>query len=320
MVLRGRLVPSLALACALTSVACKPDALDLGPGGGEAGAPSGPIFIRSVFAPTVPTNGECTYTADPTQAELSGGAVDVSFASLATYSPEVLLGNDGSGASAADDQAGASRVIIKGGYTRITDLAGDMSIVDLLATMCDGGSGDPAACATGKAVESGRLATPTNPFSTVETTTLEPPTGSSPSYSAMSLTLVDGATIAVMRAYFESALQLNGASAFTTSIQLLTYTQVSGVTFGGDTVQSNVYLFPVTFTYGGLVSNLVANALSPVGYCVRVEAQPTTDQTCTPGQDAPTIVTSVPEVPDCPLGDAGFDAGADGGLADGGAG
>ena len=174
------------------------------------------IFIRQVFLPVIPSNGECAYTADVSQASESTGMADVSFPSLSTYSPEVLVGNQI--VPQANQQslvAETSRVFINGAITRITDLDGNTSLLPMLERMYQ--AGDLAAQATGRAIQAGTLAAPINPFSTVEATSIEPGTGTSPSYAVMSLTMVDSATMNILRYYFTQALQLNGGAAFSTS-------------------------------------------------------------------------------------------------------
>jgi len=266
------------------------------------------VFIRQVFLPTIPTNGECTYTADITQSAESTGIVDLSYPSLANYTPTVLVGNQIVQAGNSNAlQTETSRVIISGAITKITDLAGDTSLEAMFATMCQGGKGDKSACNVGGRMASGAITAPVNPFSTVESTAIEPASSSTASYGALALTMVDGQTIDVLREYFTEAVALNGTLAFTTSIQLLTYTKVEGVTLGGDTVESNEFEFPVTFTFGQLVANLVElNG----AYCVITTTMvPTTAQTCVYGQDASAIVSSVPMVPSCTGNASTIDAG-----------
>lgn len=270
------------------------------------------IFIRQVFLPVIPSNGECAYTADVSQASESTGMADVSFPSLSTYSPEVLVGNQI--VPQANQQslvAETSRVFINGAITRITDLDGNTSLLPMLERMYQ--AGDLAAQATGRAIQAGTLAAPINPFSTVEATSIQPGTGTSPSYAVMSLTMVDSATMNILRYYFTQALQLNGGAAFSTSIQLLTYSKVEGTTQGGDPVESNEYEFAVTFTYGGLVSNLATDPTSALGYCLYPETVPSTAQACVPGQDAPIIVGAMNGVPMCIVS-------ADAGIVDSGTG
>jgi len=276
------------------------------------------IFIRQVMAPPTPSNGLCLYTPDPTQPFLSVGVQDLSI-SAGPYSPEILLGNQIlSQANVNQLQAETSRVIINGAITRITDLSGNTSLVPLFAQMyAASGKTDLAARAVGSALQSGSLAPPVNPFSTVEASSIEASTGTTASFGVLAATIVDSATVAILSAYFESALTLNppagGPSPFGQSIELLTYTKVEGRTLGGDPVESNEFEFPVRFTFGGLISNLETDPNDPkssTGFCVNTKAQvPTSLQSCVEGQDIPIIVgpQQIPGVPACPnLGDGGI--------------
>jgi hypothetical protein len=261
------------------------------------------IFIRQVFAPGIPTNGECTFTADITSPSLSSGLIDVAFPSLPDYTPEVLIGNQiVSQANMTAEQTETSRVLINGAITRITDLAGDTSLETMFATMCDDRKGDLAACQTGLEMANGMLTAPVNPFSTVESTAIEPSTGGTASYGVLGLTMIDGATINVMRRYFINSLTMNAAQglnspAFTTSVQLISYTKAEGVTLGGDPVESNEFEFPVTITYGQLVANgFVTDPTSAVGVCL-LAAKPVL--TCVAGQDAASTTGSVVGAPNC---------------------
>jgi hypothetical protein len=260
------------------------------------------VFIRQVLAPVIPSNGSCMFTADTTQASLSTGIADVSYPTLQNYSPEFLVGNQIiSLASMNQLQTETSRVIINGAITRITDLAGDTSLLTLFANMCDGGKGDTAACATGKMLQAGQLSAPVNPFSTVESTAIEPSTGGTASYAVMSITIVDGATVDAMRAYFVNLIASDPTKAFSTSIQLLTYTKIEGQTLGGEPVESNEFEFPVTFSYGQLVANgFATEATSPSGYCL-ISHSAMVGQTCVAGQDVPAYVSAVVPPADIPV-------------------
>jgi hypothetical protein len=281
------------------------------------------LFIRQVLEPTIPSNGTCIYTADPTQATLNVGTVDLSFTSLTTYSPVILIGNQIiAQANLNEDRAETSRIIVNGAITRITDLAGG-DVLAMLNGMCNPASGakDDAACATGASVVNGTLATPVNPFSTAEASAVDPGTGTTASFATMSVTMVDSATVAILRAYFTNALNMNGAAAFSTSIQLLTYTKIEGTTQGNDPQESNELEFPVTFSYGNLVANLATESGSAVGYCLDTAISvPTTAQTCVYGQDIPVIVGALsdPIIPDCPKPDGGTILSFDAGGGDGG--
>ena len=58
--------------------------------------------------------------------------------------------------------------------------------------------------------------------------------------------------------------------------------------------------FPVTFTYGGLVSNLQTDPEVAAGYCLDTMDQPTGRQACVPGQEISSSVPSVAGIPACP--------------------
>jgi hypothetical protein len=269
------------------------------------------IFIRQVLEPAVPTGTLCTYTADVTQASESTGIVDVSFP-LTSYTPEVLVGNQiVSQGNMNALQAETSRVFINGAITRITDLAGDTSLIQMFSDMCT--NGDKAACATGKALEKTPSLQPINPFSTVESTSIDPASGSTATYSTLALTMIDGATINVMKMYFENVYAISPATAFSSSVQLITYTKAEGKTQGGDTVESNEFEFPVTFVYGGLVSNL-SNVDGT--YCVLLSSTMSSmAMTCISGQDSAVELGAFPDpnvsppINTCgaaiPVGDAG---------------
>ena len=277
------------------------------------------IFIRQVMAPTIPQAGTCLFTADPTQPSLSVGQADVSFPGLASYTPEILVGNQIiQQANMNAVQAETSRVFIHGAITRYTDLTGG-TILDLLSNMCGQGSGDAAACATGKAI-GGTLAAPHNPFSTFEASSVEPANGPTPSYSVMGVTMIDGATVDILRSYFEASIAVNGAAAYSTQIQLISYTKVEGITQGGDSIESNEFVFPITFSYGALIANpLVPDPAVPnVFACLAPVAVPLVQQTCVYGEDGAAIVgqvvVNVPQssgppvptlVPPCGSADAG---------------
>lgn len=254
----------------------------------DAGDPV--IFIEEVLVPTTPSNGTCTYTADPTQLSLTTGNVDVSFAGLATYAPEVLIGN-----RLPANGSEASRMTITAAETRIT-AAGGGDITSLLASMCS--AHDLAACAT----EQQHLATQTNPFSTVESVDVADESTVRPGYTTMALTLIDSATMTLVRRYFENAIMLSSPSAFTTSITLQTSTFVSGTTRGGMTVQSPEFEFPVTLGFGNLLSNLKADPSSVEGYCVDTADLSAGGTTCVPGQDVPSDATPALFLPACPGG------------------
>jgi hypothetical protein len=255
-------------------------------GDAEARAESS-LVLRQVLAPTIPANGACFYTADPTQGGLSTGAVDVSFPKLGTYAPALLFGN-----------TSASRAFVDGASTNITDLAGG-NIVALISAMC--AKKDAAACATKDALTAHPARVPPGSFSSIESGAAEPGSSRFPSYGTISVTLIDAATFDVVRTYFENALKMNGSAAFTTSIQLLTYTTLQGTATGGTAVKSNQYEFAVSFTFGGLLNNLKTDPSAAFGHCLDTSMLPMPgSQTCVEGQDVAVAAAAVLDIPDCP--------------------
>jgi hypothetical protein len=108
---------------------------------------------------------------------------------------------------------------------------------------------------------------------------------------------------------------MNGPAAFTTSIQLLTYTTLQGTATGGAAVKSNEYEFAVSFTFGGLVNNLKTDTSTAFGHCLDTSMLPTPDsQTCVEGQDVDVASAALLDIPDCPEAkDAGV---VDAGMGD----
>jgi hypothetical protein len=257
---------------------------------GSLGARNGVLFIRDVLAPVL-LNGVCDYTGDPTAAALSVGEADVSFASLTTYSPEILAGNELSA-----DAGSAPPIQVTSTLTNVLDMNGG-DIASLLATMC--AASDAAACATAQQLGK-QLATPTTPFTTAASALVPASTREGGGYAPIAVTLVDAATVSVLRAYFENALMISGAKALETEIQLIPTIQLSGTTASGVSVVSQAYELPVTFTYGGLVSNLQTDPEVAAGYCLDTMDQPTGRQVCVPGQEVSSSVPSVAGVPACP--------------------
>ena len=255
------------------------------------------LFIRQVIAPTTPANGICAYTGDISQPSWPAGILDVAFGG-SSYQPAFLLGNQIVTQANQDlEQTETSRIIVTGAISRITDLNGN-NLPTMLSNMCQ--SGDKAACAAGKnATPIFNQGGPPNPFSTEETTAIEPSDGTTASYSPISITIVDGATIGIVKDYFEAqnALLPGSALGSTNTIELLTYTKAEGHTLGGDAEESNEFEFPVTLCFGCLASNVVADSASTIGFCL---ACPTATGvgtgTCIAGQDVPSFINSVPGI------------------------
>ena len=282
------------------------------------GAPR--VFVYEVAAAPAPSDGECLYQPGADEVHLSSGTVDVAFEGIGTYTPVFVVGNQNvTGAPLSPSAKEASLVIITGAITRITDAAGD-DLITMLANMY--AEGDRAAQATGRALESGELPEPTNPFSTAETTSIEHPGTSTPSYAIIPVTIIDGDTMAALRFYFNAALSEGSQQqAVHKQIELLTYTKVIGTTLGGDYVESSEFEFGVSIGVGELVSNL--QNYGATGVCLSTLAAPYVVTTCVPGQDAPAPLATSILIASCSSeasdgGLAGYDGGpyaaSDGGL------
>ena len=180
------------------------------------------IFIRDVLAPPqTSTGGSCVYTADPTQAALFSGALDVGLAS--TYTAVVLVGNRFQ--STTDPTVGhteTNRVNIQGAVVR-------------RVTLEDGG-------------------TPLNSYTTL--TPLERWTrfkGRPHHTSSVSVVAVDPTSAAQKASVGLTPFTLaNGLSGSTARI--VSYIKVFGRTLGGLSVESNEFEFPITVCVGCLVS------------------------------------------------------------------
>jgi len=328
-IFRMAFVPGL-----LALVSCDGAPLNLG-NNGAFGLIGGELFIQAVFLPVPATNGTCDYTASVTELTEGLGALDVSFTDLSVYAPTLLVGNQGT-----------DLLLVQGAVTQIASLNGNPSLAGVFMEQCANNDAvacsmalslDPsevsellslcehvqAACTAGKAFCAGfgsvaecaasapTLQAPVNPFSTLETGSVEP-AQNAPSYGSMEVTLVDGQTVNLMRAYFEGLLAMDPVAAFTTNIQLVTSTQLRATTRDGAATASNVFGFPVTFGFGNLVPNL--GMAADGSYCV-TPSPAMTITTCVPGQDALETVARISGVPSCSSVDAGVagDGGGDAG-------
>jgi hypothetical protein len=242
------------------------------------------LIVGGVFSPVASNgSGTCEYGENSNLSLESAGRVDVSFESLTSYTPELWVENQGN-----------EVLIVQGALTSIT-AAGNGSLLETFAAMCADGAGDLAACETGEALSSGQMELPINPFSTLETTMVPPAAGDLSASSSIAVTIVDPDSVAALRSYFENLSNISVPRALTTTIQLVTHTQVMGTTLGGDTVTSNVFDFPVTFGYGSLASNLTK---VDGHYCLALPSA-TREEPCIAGQDSPAGVSSLSGVPLC---------------------
>lgn len=121
------------------------------------------IVVREVIAPPQPQNGVCTYTADPTQAVISSGVLDVGL--LAAYTPEILVANQ---MIARNDNVNlkseTARVTLQGAVVHVDDTSGNEI----------------------------------NSFTSLSSGFVDPASGGTPGFGAMAVTLIDPKTSAAM--------------------------------------------------------------------------------------------------------------------------
>ncbi len=78
------------------------------------------MVVNGVLAPPTPQNGVCSYTADPTQAKISSGTLDVGL--LSSYTPELLVANQMiSRQNNTQLAAETSRIIMQGAVVHVDD-------------------------------------------------------------------------------------------------------------------------------------------------------------------------------------------------------
>lgn len=124
------------------------------------------LFVRQVMAPPGTSAGGagCSYKADPAQPFLTSGVVDVAF--LASYRPDVLVGNQMLAQQKNDNfRTETSRITIQGATVTVADTQGN------------------------------ELST----FSTLSSGSVDPGTGTSPGWGLASVTLIDPKTVDALR-------------------------------------------------------------------------------------------------------------------------
>jgi hypothetical protein len=207
------------------------------------------IFIRSVLAPPQSSGtAGCMYTADPTQPTLSIGTLDVGLASR--YVAELLVGNqmtpEGDPTQARTE---TSRVVISGAVVTITDAAGNQLTA----------------------------------YTTATSQTIDPASGDDPSYSVLEVIAVDPGTVASFAGTAGSkGLPAGDAPVnITSQQQIVSNIQVFGKTLGGESVQSNVFEYPINLCLGCLVGSLQGTPPS----CATSAASSSATLPCYTGQD-----------------------------------
>jgi hypothetical protein len=181
------------------------------------------IFIRNVLAPKYAQTGSvCVWQADPTQAVITSGTLDVALS--VGYEAVFLIGNQlVPQVNANQMQTETSTVKIDGAVVRITNAAG----VELAK------------------------------YTRLSGTTISPSSGGVPGYGVDFLTIVDPGTILnvndpnlggnTIHNYLGS-LPLRNAE-----VRLVTYVRFFGKTLGGQSVESNEFEFPVDVCDGCLI-------------------------------------------------------------------
>jgi hypothetical protein len=204
------------------------------------------LFVHGVLYPPTPSAGVCSYTADPTSPALVRGLVDGALRT--NYTPAFLLGNTlipQGNATTPDSET--ARIEIQGGIVQVVDPTDNSTWEN---------------------------------NTVLASTIIEPASGIQPSYSTLSLSVMDAKAIA----HFTPPLVTTNAPATTapaTNLALV-YVTFFGQTLGGQSVQSNQYQFPVDVCDGCLVT---APTGAPPGYCQGAVAIATSFVACEVGQD-----------------------------------
>jgi len=231
------------------------------------------LFIRSVLAPPQSSGtAGCMYTADPTQPTLSAGEVNVALASR--YYAELLVGNQmtpqGDPTQARTE---TSRIVVDGAVVTLTDANG----------------------------------TQLTAYTTATSQTIDPASGADPSYAVMGVIAVDANTIDRFAGCPDMAPSclnnpLPAGDAVVTpdsQQQIISNIQVFGKTLGGESVQSNVFEFPINLATGlALVGNVIN------GTCASINSSATSSVTppCSLGQDQVTDCSLCQYSPFCVCG------------------
>jgi hypothetical protein len=220
------------------------------------------IFVRDVLAAMpVAAGQQCIFTSDPSQAYITAGVLDIDF--LLTYSAEFLVGNQMvPEANPTTPATETSLVTIQGAVVRITDALGN----------------------------------PLNSFTTLAATSIPPSVGTTPSYAAIRLTVLDEATVRGAAVF--PAVENGGQI-----VRLITYASFFGKTLGGLSVTSNEFEFPVDVCRGCLIgfSAQDMSAAAPSPNCLGSGSGTTTTLAtpCFPGQDDTVDCSACQQIPDC---------------------
>ncbi|MEO8875560.1 MAG: hypothetical protein ABI461_08235 [Polyangiaceae bacterium] len=123
------------------------------------------LIVHGVLGPPQPQNGVCSYTADPTQGEISTGTIDVGL--LSSYTPEVLVGNQLiARADNVNLKAETARITMQGAVVHVDDTSNNEI----------------------------------NSFTSLSSGFIDPGTGGAPGYGPIALTLIDPKTAQALQA------------------------------------------------------------------------------------------------------------------------
>jgi hypothetical protein len=193
------------------------------------------LFVLDVLAQQLVSNGmQCVYTTDPTQPYISGGILDLSLRTR--YDAEYLVGNDLVQQGNPDQfRSETSRVHVETAIVSIQDTSGNQL----------------------------------NTYTYDVASTIEPSTGTTPSFEPISVNTIDHAT----------ATGLLGKVSGGTVVPINTYVRFTGHTLGGQYVESNNFEFTVDVCYGCLLG-VGMQDISGMGSSGTQQPLP-----CVPGQD-----------------------------------
>jgi hypothetical protein len=215
------------------------------------------LFVFDVLAGNASSNG-CTFTADPTQPVISGGTLDVGL--TPEYAATFLVANQMvTQADPAIPQTESAFITISHANVRIT-------------------------YADGSAIES---------YSTVTAATVFPATGTTPSFVAVSVPIIDETATGLIK---QQKVALIGTAGTGSLVRVETFVKFFGKTTGGTSVESNEFQFPIDVCNGCLVAfplaedqPSTATTQFPQPNCYLANATATTSSIPVPcrfGQDA----------------------------------
>lgn len=179
------------------------------------------VFIRQVMAPPQNrTGGACTYTADPQQAALFEGSLDVGVRD--NYIAVLLFGNQlSSRGDRTANRAESNRVLLNGAIVKVIDPVTNSTI---------------------------------NEFTSTGTGVADPLTGDQPNYGLLSVIAIDAETKRRILAQFPAELAKRDGTKL-----LIANVKAFGQTLGGVDVETNEYQLPIRVCNGCSITFAGAN-------------------------------------------------------------